>query len=288
MQKYKITDRILTAYIEDIQEKGYQVIDDGTYLEINKVAGIQDNRLDERWNGDKLIRFALVSDTHLCSMAQQLTHLNTFYDICQKEGIENVYHSGDMLDGDCVYPGHAYEVFKVGVDSQKDYVIKNYPNRKGVVTKFIGGNHDLKWHQKTGYDVCTGIAEARPDLQYLGQYAADVYLTPNCKLRLEHPLGKPSYAVSYKTQRKIDNMRGGLKPNILAEGHYHYHINFFRRNVHAFCVPSFQGSTKFSTRLGLESDNGAYIIEVNVDETGTINQLVSKFYPFYKVIDHDY
>jgi hypothetical protein len=146
----------------------------------------------------------------------------------------------------------------------------------------------LEGHHKSGVDVCKGIASERKDMVYLGQYAADVMLTPNCKLRLEHPLGKPAYAISYKTQRKIDNMRGGLKPNILSEGHYHYSDYFFRRNVHAICVPSFQGPTAFSTRLGLENDNGGWIIECNVNEDGHVIKFSPSFYPFYKVIEHDY
>lgn len=287
-EKYKQSERVINAVIADLKDEGYDITEDDNYIRLNKAPGVKENKHIEIWKGEKLIRFGLASDTHLCSIAQQMTHLNNFYDICKSEGIKTVYHAGDIIDGDSVYPGHMFEVFKVGADKQKEYAVQNYPSRQGIKTKFIGGNHDLKWYQKSGYDVCEGIANERADLIYLGQYAADVELTPNCKLRLEHPLGKPAYAVSYKTQRKIDNMRGGMKPNILAEGHYHYHNNFFRRNVHAFCVPSFQGPTKFSTRLGLESDNGAYIIEISVDEEGTITKITPTLYPYYKIIEHDY
>ncbi len=287
-KKYNSSERVVKATIEDIKESGYDVIDNDGYLTINKVAGVKENRYKENWKGEKVLRFGLIGDTHLNSNAQQLTHLNDFYDICVSEGIETIYHDGDLVDGDCVYPGHQFEVFNIGVDKQKNYAIKNYPSRKGITTKFIGGNHDLKWFHKSGIDVCEGIASERKDMFYLGQYAADVTLTPNCKLRLEHPLGKPAYAISYKTQRKIDNMRGGTKPNILSEGHYHYSDYFFRRNVHAVCTPSFQGPTAFSTRLGLENDNGGWIVEINVDSEGTITKFIPSFYPFYKVIEHDY
>jgi hypothetical protein len=139
-----------------------------------------------------------------------------------------------------------------------------------------------------GYDIGQAVANERPDMIYLGQYFARMELTPNYIIQLEHPLGKPAYAVSYKTQRKIDNMRGSDKPNILCEGHYHYSNIMFRRNVHAFCLPSFQGPTKFSRRLGLESDNGGYIIEIKVQDDGTISKITPDFYPFYKVIEGDY
>lgn len=287
-KKYKISERVLLATVEDIKDVGFDVILTDNSVLLNKSPGIKENVFVNNWKGERIIRFALISDTHLCSNAQQLTHLNDFYDICKHEGITDIYHCGDIVDGDCVYPGQMFEVFKFGADAQKDYTVKNYPKRDNVKTHFICGNHCLKWYVKNGYDIGESISREREDLIYLGQYAADVQLTPNCKLRLEHPLGKPAYAISYKTQRKIDNMRGGEKPNILAEGHYHYSDYFFRRNVHAFCVPSFQGPTKFSTRLGLETDNGGWIVEVYVDDEGTITKLSPSYYPYYKIIKNDY
>lgn len=283
-----LTPRMLEATIEDLKEQGYVFEENGDSLRICKEYGIENDKHIEPWNGEKIIRRAVIGDTHLCSKAQQLTHLNKFYDIVAAEGITEVLHAGDILDGDDVYPGHKFEVFKIGFDDQKQYVIDNYPKRDGIVTKFITGNHDLKWFNKNGCDVGLAIAKERKDLIYLGQYYNDVQLTDNCILRLEHPLGKPAYAVSYKTQRKIDNMRGGSKPNILVEGHYHYSDYMFRRNVHALCVPSFQGPTKFSNRLGLENENGGYLLEIHVDEEGTISRLKMEFIPFYKVVHDDY
>jgi predicted phosphodiesterase len=287
-KQFNISERICQAVIDDIKETGYDVIENYGTLMINKTAGAKQGHIKENWNGGKIIRFGLISDTHLGSMCQQLTHLNAIYDIFKSEGIINVYHCGDIVDGDDVYPGHKFEVHTFGADNQKRYTLKNYPQREGITTKFITGNHDLKWYTKDGYDIGSAIANERSDLIYLGQYFARVELTPKCILQLEHPLGKPAYAVSYKTQRKIDNIRGGDKPNILAEGHYHYSDYMFRRNVHAYCVPSFQGQTKFAKRLGLESDNGGYIIEINVDDEGTITKLTQSFYPFYKALEHDY
>jgi biotin operon repressor len=285
--KLNISERVLEATIEDLKDSGYLFYIDDDLIKLCKEPAPNKIHI-EPWNGEKVIRRGLVSDTHLCSNAQQLTHLNAIYDIFQREGITEVLHCGDIVDGDSVYPGHMFEVFRVGSDGQKDYAVENYPSRPGMVTKFITGNHDLKWFNKGGYDIGRAIANERPDLVYLGQYYADVKLTDNCVMRLEHPLGKPAYAVSYKTQRKIDNMRGGEKPGILAEGHYHYSNQMFRRNVHAFCVPSFQGPTKFSNRLGLENENGGYILEIHVDDDGTITRLITEFIPFYKVTKNDY
>ncbi len=287
-KKLKISERILTATLEDLKESGFVFVENGGLIKLCKDISYNSNTHTEQWNGELILKRAIIGDTHLSSKTQQLTHLNTFYDMCQAEGITEVLHAGDVCDGDDIYPGHKFEVFNIGADAQKEYAIKNYPKREGIVTKYITGNHDLRWFTQSGYDIGTAMANERPDMIYLGQYYADVQLTDKCILRLEHPLGKPAYAVSYKTQRKIDNMRGGEKPNILVEGHYHYSNYMFRRNVHAFNVPSFQGPTKFSNRLGLENENGGYILEIHVDEEGTITKLKSEFVPFYKVIKDDY
>lgn len=282
------SERIVKAMIDDAAEQGWGIIeDDGLYV-INKVPGAPSQTIEIPWNGDKHVRFGMVSDTHLCSKSQQLTHLNAMYDIFAREGIKKTYHDGDIVDGDDVYPGHKFEVFKFGADEQARYAIDNYPQRQGLETDFITGNHDLKYFSKFGFDIGKAIAEKRPDMNYLGQYYARAKLTPNCILQMEHPLGKPAYAISYKTQRKIDNIRGGDKPNILTEGHYHYSDYFFRRNVHAVCCPSFQGPTTFSRRLGLENDNGGWIFELEVDEAGYINEFTPRFFPFYKLIEGDY
>jgi biotin operon repressor/predicted phosphodiesterase len=285
---FDCSERVVQANIQDLQESGWDITNEGNVFSLNRVIGKEQKPVVENWNGERRIKFGFVSDTHLCSMSQQLTHLNSFYDRLAAEEIDTVYHSGDVVDGDDVYPGHKFEVFKFGADNQRQYAVEQYPYREGITTKFITGNHDLKYYTKLGYDIGEGIANERKDMVYLGQYFARVQITPRCILQIEHPLGKPAYAVSYKTQRKIDNMRGGDKPNILMEGHYHYSDYLFRRNVHAICCPSFQGPTKFSKRLGLESDNGAYIIELLVDAEGSVSEFTPRFYPFYVLKHNDY
>jgi len=75
------------------------------------------------------------------------------YDIFQQEGIETVYHAGDITEGVNMRRGHEYEVFKHGTDEQQQYVIDNYPKRKGIITKFITGNHDHSGIKAAGHDI---------------------------------------------------------------------------------------------------------------------------------------
>ena len=82
------------------------------------------------WKGDTL-QFGVIADTHLCSKYCRIDLLNEFYDIIAAEGIDTVFHAGDLVDGEGVYRGHAYELEVIGSDAQVDYVVKNYPRRKG-------------------------------------------------------------------------------------------------------------------------------------------------------------
>lgn len=284
----RCTERMVLAAIEDLREQGIQIVEiDGKY-KICKDIVPQENRATEDWQGNRIIRFGVVSDTHLCSKWQQLTHLNTMYDIFEREGIEIVYHAGDITEGVNMRRGHEYEVFKHGTDEQQQYVIDNYPKRPGIVTKFITGNHDHSGIKAAGHDIGYPISRARPDMIYLGMSNAKIELTPNCTLELNHALDGNAYALSYAIQKRIDAMSGGEKPSILIDGHHHKMIYLFYRNIHAFEAATFQAQTAWMRGKRLPAHIGGWIIEVHVDDEGAIQRCTNTFFPFYKAIEDDY
>lgn len=244
--------------------------------------------IKNKWTGDKIIRFALMGDTQFNSKYTQITHLHKFYDICQQEGIEDVYHTGDMDEGERMRPGHGYECYNQGADDHIDEIAKVYPQRKGITTHFITGNHDASIFKHVGFDIGPVIASRRPDMKYLGRDQAIIQLTPNCTMELRHPWDGTAYALSYKIQKMIESMSGGEKPNILAVGHYHKASYDFYRNVHAFQTGCFQGQTPFTRGKGISIQIGGWIVECFVDEEGTINRIRQEFVPFYKSIKDDY
>lgn len=282
------TPRLVKAAIEDLRDEGYLIDEFDGFYKLNRNIVPKENKVEEDWQGNKIIRFGVVSDTHLCSKWQQLTHLNTMYDIFEKEGIETVYHTGDLTEGVNMRRGHEYEVFKHGVDAQTDYVIKNYPKRKGIVTKFITGNHDHSGIKAAGHDIGYPIQNARDDMIYLGMSNAKINLTPNCVLEINHPLDGAAYALSYALQKRIDAMSGGEKPNILFDGHHHKAIYLFYRNIHGYEAGTFQAQTSWMRGKRLPAHMGGWIIEIHVDDEGSIRSCTSTFYPFYKAIENDY
>jgi UDP-2,3-diacylglucosamine pyrophosphatase LpxH len=240
------------------------------------------------WDGTQTIKFAIIGDTQIGSKYTQLTYLHAFYDLCEKEGITDVYHTGDMTEGLKMRVGHEYELYTVSADDMRDEVIKNYPKRNGITTHFISGNHDASIFKHVGYDICAAIANARPDMHYLGRDCAVVNLTPNCTLELRHPWDGTAYALSYKPQKMIEAMESDSKPNILAIGHYHKAEYLFYRNVHTFQTGCFQGQTPFTRGKGISIHLGGWIVTVDVDSNGTIKRIKPEFVPFYASITNDY
>lgn len=243
---------------------------------------------DSKWDGTKLIKIAIMGDTQIGSRYTQLTYLHQFYDLCAQAGVKDVYHVGDMVEGLKMRRGHEYELYEVSADDMRDDVIKNYPFREGITTHFISGNHDASIFKQIGYDICQAIANARPDMEYLGRDCAVIYLTPKCTLELRHPWDGTSYALSYKTQKMIEAMESDSKPNILAIGHYHKAEYLFYRNVHALQTGCFQAQTPFTRGKGISTHMGGWIVTVRVDEDGTIQGFSPEFVPFYKSIADDW
>lgn len=245
-------------------------------------------RHTSKWDGTKIVKFAIMGDTQIGSKYTQLTHLHAFYDLCVESGIKNVYHTGDLTDGLKMRVGHEYELYEVSADDMRDDVIKNYPSRPGITTHFITGNHDASIYKQVGYDIGAAIANGRPDMVYLGRDCAIVDITPNCKLELRHPWDGTAYALSYKIQKMIEAMESDSKPNILAVGHYHKAEYLFYRNVHALQTGCFQGQTPFTRGKGISVHLGGWIVTVRVDEKGYIQSFAPEFIPFYSSITDDY
>lgn len=281
--------RVMQAVIEDIKDQGYVVEEVAGTIRLSRTVAPQENVHDEVWDGRNVIRFGVVSDTHLCNKWQQLTHLNTLYDIFEREGIKTVYHAGDVSDG--YYksrPAHIYELFRIGADEQADYIIEKYPKRDGITTKLISGNHDHTHIQNGGTNICVKIANAREDIIYLGMSNAKVNLTQNCVIEINHPEDGSQYALSYSLQKTLDAIMGGTKPNVFLNGHHHKMFYMIYRNIHAFECGTLEAQTPWMRSKKIAAHVGGFIIELHVDDEGTITRCKNEFIPFYRMVENDY
>jgi len=268
--------------ITQIQKRGYFTTKD---------AQIQDYHFKPNiipFKGDTY-RIAIVGDTQIGSRYQQLTHLHTFYKMCQKREVRDVFHCGDLTDGQNIYNGHEFELFLQGVDAQKEYTIENYPEYKDITTYFICGNHDESHYKHAGVDIGKAISERRKDLQYKGFHGAYFTIGGIDKLiYLHHGTGGVAYARSYKLQKQIEQFAPDMKPFMFFEGHYHVscHLPMYR-NVIAWSVPCFQSQTPYLKAKGLYPEIGGIIMEFTINNRKPI---LSKFeyVPFYVPVEEDF
>ena len=170
---------------------------------------------DACWDGSSVVTFGLVSDTHINSIYTQLSHLHNFYNICKKAGVKDVYHAGDIDEGEQMRTGHQYECYNQGGDAHIDHIVRHYPCVEGITTHFITGNHDASIYKRCGINIGEHIASRRDDMHYLGADVAQVRLAKNCVMELRHPWDGTSYAISYKPQKIVESIAAKEKPDIL-------------------------------------------------------------------------
>jgi len=285
-EKLEVTENEVLGLIERLRLEGHTIetySQNGNIMIKNLSTKViqKENKFEIYDSKLKKHRFAFLGDTHLASKYDLPEVLESLYDELEKRKIKTVYHTGDISDG--FYknrPEHIYSLKAYGTEEQAEYVINNYPKREGIKTYFITGNHDHTHIKNGGGDIGKIIARGREDLTYLGADYAEIIVN-NCKIHIQHPGGGSSYARSYKLQKFIDSMRGGDKPHILAQGHFHKAFYMFYRNIHAFSVPSVQNDTPFGKSLGLGNDIGMWVVEVKLDKEGNVISIVPELVPIY-------
>ena len=229
---------------------------------------------------DGRYRFGLVADSHIGSKYARLDVLNEIYDAFAAEGIERVYHCGNMIDG--FKRGiNDHDVVVAGMDDQVQLLAKEYPQRDGITTLAVAGDDHEGWFaQSMGIDIGKRIEQSmreagRTDWTDLGYMECFVSLRharskAEAKLLVSHPGGGSAYADSYVVQKIIESFDGGEKPGIAAFGHYHKCLSGEYRNVWFCLVPCTQDQTPWARKKRLRYVIGGMIVEATQDEQGAI------------------
>ena len=228
--------------------------------------------------------FGAIGDTHLCSKEEKIRELHAFYRLCEERGVADVYHAGDLVAGQGVYPGQEYELKVFGATNQVNYFAENYPKIAGITTYFITGNHDMSYMKSVGLDIGTLIAERRTDMRYLGMLNGNVYMNGVKMIQLLHPDGGMPYAVSYRGQKIAEQIASGAKPRVLLLGHLHVNVAMLYRNMAIYQVGCFEGQTTLLLRKGINPVIGGYLIKLKIgpDKKHSLVGIVSEFVPFFK------
>lgn len=241
---------------------------------------------------DGVHRFGLIADTHLGSKHERLDVMHALYDWFAANGITNVFHCGNWIDGEARFNKHELQPEAHGMQQQLDYFVEHYPQRKGIKTLFVVGDDHEGWYaQREGVDignmlVDTGKRAGRDDLVNLGYKEAFVTLEhakskAKARMLVDHPGGGSSYALSYAPQKRIESAQGGEKPAIWCFGHWHKSGYFYVRNVHAILVPCCKDLDTFGRKKGLEYHIGGVIVSAQQRADGSIPIVVPRFQMFY-------
>jgi len=258
---------------ERVEEHGYQIEQTGDTLYI------PDER-DRTFSIDSgtNLTFALISDTHLGSKEEHLDELHDFYDRIQDRGISHVFHCGDISDGWKVHPGHLNEIKDVaaGWGRLKEYVIENYPQRDGITTHFIEGNHDNKFYNRNNLHFGRLIANQRDDLHYCGNAQATFELTEGVDLEMIHPSGGKPYTTGYRLQTLYRERNMENRPTIAGVGHIHGSMYAETEGVKGMYAGCWKGITTYGKRKGFEAKIGGWILGCEIRD-GDVRKLVPEW-----------
>lgn len=277
-----VSPRRVREAAERLNIAGFRLAHDDARVALERIAPQRDHLHQALFDGDRL-RVGLVSDTHLAAKEEALSELHLAYDVFVDEGIAEVWHAGDLVTGKGIFRGQEAEVKFVTLDDQIAYAAEHYPQRDGIKTRIIGGNHDLEGEAgRVGLDVVRAVANQRDDFDYLGPFSAWFETPQGAWVHLLHGRGGMSYSFSYKAQKLVDGYPGGRKPAVLCVGHWHVRGNFEARAVEVVFPGCFEWQSRFMARLGLNPAVGFHILDMTFGDDGSLVQFQPRWYRFYE------
>jgi len=266
---------------EDLLGQGYDVYIGLDHISLNTHARQMPDEIEVATEKD-YIKLGVISDTHFGSRHQQPTPLKRFMD---SHDVDYWLHCGDIVQGVRMYRGWEVEAHLHTADLQREAACELYP-RTGKPTYIISGNHDQSFLKGTGYNIVQSIASERDDITFLGNSGA--FLTiGGVRIYIWHPAGGSAYAKSFKMQKQIEGFSGGLKPDIVIAGHWHFYNATLHRNVHGFNVPCWQAQTPYELERSLYPDIGGLIIEV-WRENNSLKRIRHEYWPVWVPREADY
>jgi len=272
--RLNFSDTELFGIIDMLQQYGreIEIVDINNELVVRKTFQKRKN-YEVKPRKEELTKkeFLVISDTHYGSIWCQPSMVNTAVYEAYNRGIEDVFHVGDITDGDYsrIRPNHVHEVFSYGATGQMEYVVKNLPKYKGIKYHAIAGSHDQTHQFNYGMILGEEVAKRRPDFEYLGQDRAYYYFD-NCKMEIFHPGGGTSRILSSKPQNGIDQIPSNTKPKISLRGHYHkIYIGSIRNIITLLCGCNVDQSS-FMMKNEIPNLMCNYFVSIWYDKNGDI------------------
>lgn len=241
----------------------------------------------------RAVTFLIVGDLHLNAQesvtGKPLCDFKRFKNvlkIAKEEGAQYILQTGDVTDGENMRPWQKYNLIVQGMDNVIEFCANEWPD-SGLITYFIGGNHDQTYLSSIGGDICEKIANKRQDLIYLGMNEGNLPMQPEhlknlnkgeklpttgiTWIRIRHPAKGTAKAQSYQPQSHVEVLHSEVKPRILVIGHYHKMDYLAKRNVHAFQAGTMERQSDWMRTHDLVAHLGAWLVTAYYKDDGTID-----------------
>jgi len=210
----------------------------------------------------KHIKIGVLGDTHFGNKWTDKAFLNDVMKKFKSEGVEAVYHTGDITDGPWQRHRNVLEQYAHGFDNQVNDFVNDFPDT-GIPLFCIDGNHDGWYRRGDGGIVGEEIALRRKDITYLGADEALIDMG-GLEMMLSHPDDGSAYAYSYKAQKFIEALvkMGESVPQIIVQGHYHKAFYMNTAGTHYICSATTCRQTPWMRGRKIAADIGAYMFDI--------------------------
>ncbi len=205
-------------------ERKYYYNGDITYQLVNKI--IDETPAILTTKDDTIFEALLISDLHISDELERIDLLNKAYEFCNKQGINIIINTGDLIDG---LRGIGDKKFQ-SMEKQIEYLLKVYPYDKNILNFLCLGNHDYDTIENSGIDLSTIIQNKRHDIISLGYEIGKINIK-NDTLVVTHPLSGPCR----KHRKKLNDM---FKNSLILCGHRHTMKCSFHSNNSFVYIPS--------------------------------------------------
>lgn len=289
------SELMLEQFLAELEANNIIIQNEGGKLSIGTSlapAFSQGQMLEYVSRKDNTFVFGALGDSHLGSKYERLDVLNDLYDYYARQGVDRVFHTGNWIDGD--EPKNRHDIAIHGMEQQIEYLVKNYPLRKGIETYAVTGeDHEGWWTRSEGINIGKRTQQSmreagRKDWHDIGFMEAHIKLVNAnsgefAVLTVVHPGGGSAYALSYSIQKIIEALEGGEKPAVGLYGHYHKLWAGNIRNVWVVCTGCQQDQTVFMrNKVKQEAHVGGTMIELEQDpRTGAITMMTPRLLRYF-------
>lgn len=275
--------------VEELAGSGMNVSIRGSGVELlQSLPILRHDSIDVKSMKGKRHVYGVTADNHLGSKYARLDVLNALFDIWADQGVSTVLQCGNIIDGEARF--NKFDLIVTGMEQQVDYLIDNWPQRKGIVTEFVTGDDHEGWYvQREGVDIgryieLKAVAAGRTDMRYVGHMERQISYKAGSNqstLSMLHAGGGTAYAISYTSQKQVESYQPGEKPTIILVGHYHKFDYSFPRAVHAIQPGCTEDQSPFMRKKKIEAMVGGVTLSFDLDSRALVNNVGVTWHPFY-------